>query len=409
MEHLQESLNWIETQGARMEALVEAWANINSGSDNTRGLEAMCGTLRDAFESLQGRTQVIALAPRKVVGEDGDLHEQGVGPALSIVKRPEAQRKVILSAHMDTVFGEHSPFQRCERLDRHTLRGPGVADIKGGLVIMLIALECLERSSLAENLGWEVFLNPDEEVGSPSSAPLLQERAKNYNLGLVFEPPYPDGSHVSARKGSAVYTVVSRGRAAHSGRAFDEGINALVALLPLLKELSELNDNDDGTTLNIGTLRAGDAVNIVPDLAIVRFGVRAVTKQALAKTERDITAIVERARKNSDALSIELHRASYRAPKPFTPQTEALFSEVSACAELLGLPPMSWKTSGGVCDGNTLASEGLPCFDTLGAIGGGIHTTDEYIDTTRLVERAKLVAVLLLQLASGNIKIPEKE
>src|SRR3989304_2280040 len=130
-----------------------------------------------------------------------------LGNALSIRKRSTAPLRIFLGAHMDTVYPADHPFQKAVRVDQNTLRGPGVADSKGGLVVMLKALEALERSPYAQSVGWEVLINPDEELGSPGSAPLLAQAAKNTHLGLVFEPPLPDGALVGARKRPATLTA----------------------------------------------------------------------------------------------------------------------------------------------------------------------------------------------------------
>ncbi len=401
-------LRWIDDQKDRMIALVEQWANINSGSDNFSGLDQMREVLKEAFGPLGDTVNEIDLPPRNNLDEHGNMRQFEVPRALSIIKRPNAPRQVFLNGHMDTVFGPNSPFQKCRRLSEDRMNGPGVADLKGGLVILLIALEALERSPFADQIGWQVFFNPDEEIGSTSSTPYFLRQAPNYDLGIIFEPQFPDGAFVSARKGAASFALVGHGRTAHAGRDFHKGINAIVALLTPLQQLQALNRPESTSTLNIGVIQGGTAINIVPDLATARFGVRASSAGDLQILIKEIQAIVDDARLKNGAEAINLSMLSHREPKPFDSATQALFTEVWKCADILNIP-MQWRESGGVCDGNALASVGLPVIDSMGAAGGGIHTFDEYIDLSKLTERARHVALVLMTIASGDFALPKKE
>ncbi len=222
-------VDWIDSQAQRMLELVEHWANINSASDNLEGLAQMDAVLSDAFSPLGGEMKLIDLPPRQIIDSSGQVVQKPLGRALSVIKRPDASLRVFLGIHMDTVYGLDQPFQTTQRLGASRLRGPGVADAKSGIVVMLIALEALERSEVADFIGWEVLINPDEELGSPGSTPLLTQCAKRNHLGFVFEPTLADGSLAGQRKGSGNFTVVVRGRSAHAGREFHLGCNAITA------------------------------------------------------------------------------------------------------------------------------------------------------------------------------------
>src|SRR3954452_24060604 len=176
-------LAWIDSQRERMVRLVTEWANINSGSHNPAGLERCAGAIRPELERLGARIAT----------------EGGVTIAS---KRPEAPVRVLLGIHYDTVYGPDDPFQGVTRTDENTLNGPGVADAKGGILVMLTALEALERSPYAVRIGWDLFLNPDEELGSPGSTPVIERLAACKLAGLLFEPCLSDGALVSERKGS---------------------------------------------------------------------------------------------------------------------------------------------------------------------------------------------------------------
>ena len=165
--------------------------------------------------------------------------------------------------------------------DDGTLNGPGVADAKGGIVVMLHALQALEASPLAEHIGWEVLLNPDEEIGSPGSRPLIDSIAPRCDFGLLFEPALGDNQLVSWRKGSGNFSLLVRGRSAHAGRAFAEGRNALVAAAKVVQAISDLN-TDPEVTFNVARIDGGSPMNVVPDLAIVRANVRVRTADELS-------------------------------------------------------------------------------------------------------------------------------
>src|SRR5262249_39128994 len=150
--------------------------------------------------------------------DEGREKSRPLGKALAFQSPPRAGPRVLLGIHYDTVFGVDHLFQSVTRVDENTLRGPGVCDAKGGLLVLLHALLALERSPVAGSLAWEVLLNPDEEIGSPGSGSLFAAAAKRNDIGLLFEPALPDGSLVASRKGSGNFTFIVHGRAAHAGR-----------------------------------------------------------------------------------------------------------------------------------------------------------------------------------------------
>ena len=212
------NVQWIDTQRSVMQERVVRWSNINSGTFNLRGLEQLANELRRDFDVLGGATESLALEPAPSIDAEGRTIPLPLGKALRIRKRPDAPMRVLACIHMDTVYSSDDPFQTTTLVDENTLRGPGVADAKGGLAVMLTALEALERSPHAAGIGWEVLINPDEETGSVGSGPLLTESAHANHLGLVFEPALPGGALAERRRGAGNFTVVVRGRSAHAGR-----------------------------------------------------------------------------------------------------------------------------------------------------------------------------------------------
>jgi glutamate carboxypeptidase len=359
----------------------------------------MAKMLMEAFAPLYETCEKVELEPRKWINEAGVAVEKSVAEALRFTKHANAAKKVLLVGHMDTVFPESSSFKAASLIESNRLQGPGVADMKGGLIVMLEALKELESGEHAGKLGWEVIITTDEEVGSPSSKKLLMEAAKRADIGLIFEPSLPDGTLVSARKGSATVEVIARGRSAHAGREHEKGRNAVTALAHFIAEAHKLHAPEKGTIINFGHIQGGVAANVVPDLAIAKVNIRADQE-----IERTVAAFQKIAEKAEEGITIEVVPLTLRPPKPFDEKTEALFNAMRACGEELGIE-LDWQPSGGVCDGNFLAAAGLPCIDTIGVIGGKIHTEEEYVELDSIETRAKLVGHFLNQFASGEVSL----
>lgn len=389
------NLDWIAAQQPIMETQLESWVNINSYTGNLQGLSQMADLLYSAFETLGTDIARIPLPPRSLVDSSGHVITQPLGEALHLSKRPHAPFRLFLGGHMDTVYPPDSPFQRAERLSPTRMRGPGTADMKGGLVILLTLLQALEKSPLAAKIGWEVVINPDEEIGSVGSHALLAQCASRNHAGLIFEPAFPDGMIASSRKGSANLTIVAHGRAAHAGRDFANGRNAIAALAKFIVQAERLTDPTQGTTINVGQIRGGEAVNIIPDLAICRLNVRFIHPDALNQVRDQLHAL---ARSDVEGISLLIHEDSANPPKPFDDGQRELFYLLKQCGEELDMP-IQWQPSGGACDGNFLHAHGLRTIDALGVIGGGLHTPDEYVHLPSLSERARLAALFIARLA----------
>ncbi|MEJ2716048.1 MAG: hydrolase [Deltaproteobacteria bacterium] len=395
-------LNWIDSRFGRCVDLLTTWANVNSGTYNLSGLEKMCSMLEKEVGALGGETRTIELEPQEVVDRRGEMVQIPLGKALLVRKLPAADLRVFFCVHMDTVYDLEHPFQKCHRVHENELKGPGVADAKGGLLVMLTAVQAFERSPWAANLGWDILINPDEEVGSPGSAPLLEEAARNNHLGLVYEPAQAGGRLVSTRKGSGNFAVVIRGRAAHAGRSPDLGRNAIDALAEFIVELNTFADTKKGIALNVGAITGGGAVNVVPDLALCRFNVRVTSRSDQKSFEEKLSSLVAKINAR-DGISVEVHGNFARPPKPLEGKSLELATHIEVCGRELGMP-VTWISTGGVCDGNNLYSAGLPTIDSLGVTGGNLHSIDEYVVLDSLTERARLTALLLMKLASGEIQ-----
>lgn len=385
---------WIDSQSDRMCGLVTQWANVNSYSHNLAGLAELSDLLKSQWSAL-GEVEELPIGPDESIDSSGQVVQRPLGKALRIIKRPHAPLRVFLCIHMDTVYPPDSPFQTVKRLDANHICGPGVCDAKGGLAVMLVAVEAIEQSPWADRIGWEVLINPDEEIGSPGSSPLFDQAAKRNHVGLLFEPALPDGSLVAERGGSGNYTLVVHGRSAHAGREPHLGRNAIALMAECAVKLSALTDL--GITVNVGHVEGGGPVNVVPALAICRFNVRAKTPADQQRLQSAIQQIVIEAN-HREGFHVSLHGGFHRPPKPATKESQHLQQLVEQCATELNIP-VSWRSSGGVSDGNQLSAAGLPNLDSLGPRGDKIHSHDEYLLVDSLTERAKLAWKVVGQLA----------
>jgi glutamate carboxypeptidase len=297
---------------------------------------------------------------------------------------------------MDTVFAADHAFQETRWLDDGILNGPGVADMKGGIAVMLAALKAVEKSRDADRLGYEVVINSDEEVGSLASAPLLNQAAAGKHAALTYEPAaLPDGTLAGARPGSGNFSFVVKGRSAHAGRNPEEGRNAIVAASELALRLAM--SKTPGLSVNPAKIDGGGPSNVVPDLAILRVNMRPRTADDEEIAARLIAKALDETAKQHDVY-IEAHGGFGRPPKPLTPEAEALFKLVKKAGADLG-QEIGWQPTGGVCDGNNIAACGVPVVDTMGVRGGKIHSAEEYLIADSLKERAALSALTILRLA----------
>ena len=380
--------------GTAMLAQVESWCAVNSGSRNLPGLAETAKLLAAAFAPL-GEVHFRAPADATQMLASGEVADLRHGENLHLIVRPQAPTRILLTGHYDTVFAADHSFQSLRWLEPGVLNGPGVADMKGGIAVMLAALTALESSPHASALGYEVILNADEEVSSPGSTPLLVEAAHRVDAGLTFEPALPDGTLAGARPGSGNFSVHIMGRAAHAGREPEKGRNAIIAAADLALRLAALIAPD--LKVNAAKIDGGGPNNIVPDTAILRFNMRPETPEAQARALQSIDAAIASIAAAHD-ISAHRHGSFARPPKPLDENQLRLFNLVKSVGADLGIG-IGWRNAGGVCDGNNLAATGLAVVDTLGVRGGAIHSANEFLIVESLEERAKLAALHLMRLA----------
>ena len=375
------------------------WAAINSGTGNLLGLARVADSLADAFSALPGAIELVEPAPVTAIDAAGNEVEREHGRHLVLRVRPQAGRRLLLTGHMDTVFPSDHPFQSVTHVDAKTINGPGTADMKGGLCVILHALTAFEATPDAVRIGYDVMINSDEETGSLSSAGLIAELACGKYAALTYEPSaLPDGTLAHARGGTGNYSITIRGRSAHAGRNPQEGRNALVAAAELVLRLTRLAAED--ITINPAKIEGGSANNVVPDLAVLRFNIRPRSTEAMQRFDGQLADLLSQLAEDRE-VQVHSHGGVTRPPKPVDATAQKLFELVRDCGAELG-QCIGWQPSGGVCDGNNIAACGVPVVDTMGVRGGAIHSPQEYLIIPSLAERAALSALVLGRLASGD-------
>ena len=351
--------------------------------------------LVEAFTVLPGEIALVAGDTAESVGADGAVTLLEHGKHLHLTVRPEAPVRILLTGHMDTVYPVDHAFQTLTWRDDGMLGGPGVADMKSGLAVMLAALKAVEASPQVGRVGYEVVINSDEETGSFSSTRLIAAAARGKVAALTYEPALPDGTLAGARGGTGNFSIVVTGKSAHAGRNPEEGRNAIVAASELAVRLFALRSPT--LAVNPARIEGGGPNNVVPDHAVLRINFRPKDHGDIHRAQ----AALDRIAAEVAALhhvQIAVHGSFNRPPKPIDPGAAKLFALVKDCGTDLGLD-IAWRATGGVCDGNTIAACGIPVVDTMGARGGAIHSPDEFLIVDSLAERAALSALTILRIA----------
>jgi glutamate carboxypeptidase len=360
-------------------ALLEAFVNLDTSS---RAVPALAEAGRWIEPHLAG------------LGFDVERHDSAAhGPVLIGRASGGGRHRVLLLGHYDTVFEPGEPGRRPFRADGQRAYGPGVADMKGGLVTMWEALRALRHLGWADYRTLTIIHNGDEEIGSDAARPFIEAEARSADFCLVFEPGRPDGSIVTARKGVGRFTLTVRGKAAHAGVAPQDGASAVVALAHKILALHALNDYASGLTVNTIVTGGGTRANVVPDEAVARIDLR-------FPTEASGTAAVARMRAVARADDLpgttgDLSGEVDRPPMEPGPNADVLLGIAREAATALGFALRNTKTGGG-SDGNLVAPFGIPVLDGLGAVGGGFHSAGEYLEIDTLTQRAALAALVLM-------------
>ncbi len=365
------------------DALLEKIVNINTDSRNRAGLDAVRALLLPRFEAL---------------GFKATSYELADGHRLVSFEYPDSQPNILMIGHLDTVFPATGNFLRLRR-EGERFVGPGVIDMKGGVVLMLNALEELRREGVLPQV--RVVLNDDEEIGSPHSKATLRDLAKGAKYGLVFEPGLEDGALVKGQAGVRWLKLMVHGKAAHAGLEPQNGINACVELAYKLIKMSELSRSDSGLYVNPGVIEGGTKPNVVCEKASSTIDVRFQNETDLKHLEQGL----ERIRGSSTLYNTRLNAGTTAEIKQIAElpllseeRTHELVKTAQEIAITLG-QNVSARTVGYGSDGNNLANSGIELLVGLGPYGGGMHTDQEYLDIHSYVQRLSLVKTLLLNLS----------
>ncbi|HEY7702678.1 MAG TPA: M20 family metallopeptidase [Candidatus Limnocylindrales bacterium] len=305
--------------------------------------------------------------------------------------------RVLLIGHMDTVFEPGTAAERPFRIDDGIAHGPGVTDMKSGLLAGLYALKAISAVGGVSPFERLTFIaNPDEEIGSPSSTPHIRAAAADVDACLVLECARANGDIVSARKGILDTRMTVHGRAAHAGVEPEKGRSAILEAARIVRELHALNGRWEGVTVNVGKIAGGTRPNVVAERCDLEVDVRSTTADGLREAEAAVRAVAAGTEVTDTTVDVDV-RVSW-LPMEKLARSGRLADHAKAIARRLGFTVDDTAT-GGASDANTTSGMGVPTLDGLGPIGGNDHSPAEYLEVDSIVPRTALLAGLLLTIA----------
>jgi glutamate carboxypeptidase len=380
---------------------IEELVNIDSGSYTAEGVNRVADLCQARFEA--GGWTVERHRHRPGPDWAGPpLGDMVVGRRAGGRPVAEGGRRLLLLAHMDTVFDEGAAAARPFRTEDGRAYGPGVTDDKAGVVCGFEAVEVLcEAAGFDDFAAVTLVCSPDEEIGSPFSRPLIEALAGEHDVAVGLEAARVNGALVSARKGISAFTIEVKGKAVHAGVRPDEGVSAVLEAAHKTVALQALNGRWPGVTCNVGVLRGGNRTNVVADRAVMQVEVRAATTAAFDQAMDEVGRIV--AATTVEGARAELLPAHRHPPMERTPAVAGLVAEAQAVARELGFE-VGEAATGGAGDANTTAATGLPTIDGLAPVGGDAHGPDEWLDLDSVVPRTALLAGLLARLGTEGSK-----
>ena len=383
-EPLERALAAVRARGAEMLAVTRRWVEVNSYTANVAGVDAVGAMLREAF-ALPSLT--LTRVPASGYGEHLVWRTAATGAP------------ILLVGHHDTVFPP-GHFEGWREADGRAT-GPGALDMKGGLAVIRTALAALDEVGVLAALPVIAISVSDEEVGSPSSAPLLRKIAQGAACALVFESGRAGDVIITRRKGVGAMTITARGRAAHAGNNHKDGARALWAIAKFIDAAQQLTDYARGLTVNVGQASGGTSKNTVPEHADCKLDLRYETVADAESLVAALRAVAAAAAAAVPGVQIEISGGTNRLPLERTAASAALRDEYAACARAAGLGDGEAPLLGGGSDANTVAPLGVPAIDGLGPRGAGFHTTTEYVELATFVPKAEALVRFLLGRIAG--------
>lgn len=359
---------------------LKPFVNTDCGSYNAQGVAKIAAMIADKYRALGGWhiTQ-------------NDLGDK-VGPGVLITNRKHPEYfDVLLIGHLDTVFPEGTAAERPFTVKGDRAYGPGVADMKNGVVAIYAALSELDPD-VYQRLSIGVLHNPDEEIASIYSSDWIVEIASKAKRVLVCESARADGSLVKQRKGYANFTLTFTGVAAHAGNDPQNGRSAVVEMAHWIVDLTKYNDYTEGTSLNIGIVKGGDAYNVVPDHAEAILDLRYWDNAKFNDIHKILLDMAKKPYVNGVKIDISVN--AHKPAMVMNEGTKALMALVEQAGAKIGLP-ITWQAVGGGSDANLTSAHGIPSLDGFGPIGACFHTDKEYLEINSIEQRVELIKAVL--------------
>ncbi|MGY5036097.1 M20 family metallopeptidase [Streptomyces sp. 900116325] len=377
-----------------LEELAELVA-LDSGSFSPAGVNCVGEIVGERLRDLGFTTERVSLSP----ADDRKTGDLVVGRKRGSLPIEEGGRRILLAAHMDTVFEDGTASARPFSLAGSHARGPGVSDDKGGLVCGLTALRVLDEADFHHYAELVFLAVPDEEIGSRASRPVTEETARGMHYALALECARENGDVVIARKGVADFRLTVTGRAAHAGIEPERGANAALAAAHLTVALQALNGHWDDVTVNVGMVHAGTRINIVCPEAELHVEVRSATVRGIQQARQAIEELA--ARPAVAGTSVRVEQLDLCPPMEGTDASRQILRAAQTIGNDMGLS-IGAAVTGGVGDANFIAGAGIPVLDGLGPVGGGDHSPEEWLDTTTIAARVALLASLIAELGDSR-------
>ena len=374
--------DWLAANAGAMLGLIEEVVNIDSGSYDKAGVDAV----GDRFiRHFQERGFVTRIEPHETYGNA--IH-------IRLDETPSNEKPILLMGHRDTVFPKGEVARRRFHIENGRAYGPGVCDMKAGLVMNAYVLEAFKRfgGAPAPLAG---LITSDEEIASPSSRPVIERAAREARCVFNSEPGRPTGNVVTSRKGGIFLRCEVFGRAAHSGGNFEKGISAIGEIAHKIVALHALTDLNRGLTLNVGLVSGGQSVNTTAPHADGRIDLRYVKPADRAPALAAVQRIIDTPTVPGTTAKLEI--LGEFAPLAQSAGSEALFGTYASASKDLGLI-VAGEFSGGCADSGFTAGVGCPTICAVGPVGGNAHTAEEYLEIATIVPRAQALALAILRL-----------
>ena len=366
--------------------LWERLVNIDSGTGDAEGLRAVGAIAIEELQKLGATIETVPATP--AVGDNIVASFSGSGKG-----------KVLLMAHMDTVFAKGTAAARPFRIEGGRAYGPGVGDDKAGIVVALSVLKILDELKFKDYARITLMLNTNEETGSRGSRALIEKLAREHDVTLNLEGGRIGDGITVWRKGSGTINVEVKGRASHAGAAPEAGRNAAMELAHQMLQLSKLANAEKGTTVNFTVIKAGDRKNVIPDHAVADADIRALVSEEFDRVEREMAEVVKNKLIPDTEVTATLTRSFPVMPQ--NPQTDALaamaqrvYGEIGRTLQLVG--------SGGAADSSLSAGVFKPTLDGLNLVGGNAHTDQEFVTVDSMVPRFYLLTRMVMELGKGQ-------